>query len=371
MYSSWVEISTSAIIHNLYQFQKLVGKNTAVMPIVKSNAYGHGMIEIAKLVSPKVKWLGVVNLGEALMLRQRGIKKSIFVLSYAQEKHLTKGIKSNISLPVYDLNYAKIISNKAKKIKTTAKIHVKIDTGTTRIGVLTNDAIEFIKKIRSLPFIKIEGIYSHFATSKENESYTKKQLASFNSLLLKLEEERINIQYKHISCSAATLMKHQTNFDLVRIGISFYGLWPGDKVKRVIEKNHKWFELKPALKWKAKILQVKQIAKGTKVGYGCTYEAKKKMKIAVVAVGYWEGYDRHLSNRGIVVIKNKRCNVIGRICMNMTMVDVSAVRGVKAGDVMELIGQRNSADEMANKIGTINYEVITRINPLLKRIYLK
>lgn len=371
MYNSWVEISKSAILYNFEQYQNLVGNQVEVMPVVKSNAYGHGMTEVAKLVTSKVNWLGVVNLAEGLDLRSHGIKKKIFVLSYVDEKNLELGIKNNIDLPVYDINFAKVISNKAKRIKKIAKVHIKIDTGTTRVGVLVKDAVKFVKTVSSLPNVKVVGIYSHFAASEENKNYTKKQLDTFNKILKSTEQQGIKIQFKHIGCSAATLTTPASHFNLIRVGISLYGLWPSEQARKIVKNRKKNFNLKPALVWKTKVLQVKTIPKGTKVGYGCTYTAPKKIKIAVLAVGYWEGYDRHLSNKGVVVIKGKRCNVIGRICMNLIVVDVSKVSNVKAGDEAILIGKKNTADEMADKVGTINYEVVTRINPELERVYLK
>lgn len=378
MYNSWLEISKSAILHNLSQFQKIVGKSVEIMPIVKSNAYGHGMIGVAKLVAPKVRWLGAVSLDEALELRKNKIKKRIFVLSYALEGAISKsrlqeeGIRQNIDLPVYDLEYAKVISKEAKKQKNKkARVHIKIDTGASRVGVLTKEAVKFIQQVNKLPNIKIEGVYSHFAASEENQSYTKKQLRSFNQVLAKLEKLGIKIPYKHFACSAATLVEPKAYFNLIRLGLSLYGLWPSKLAKKIALRKYPWLKLKPALSWKTKIIQVKEIPAGTKVGYGCTYTAKKKIKLAVLPVGYWEGYDRHLSNRGEVIIKNKRCPVIGRVCMNLTMIDVSRVKNVKAGDEVVLLSRGVPAEELAEKIGTINYEVVTRINPILPRIYIK
>lgn len=371
MYSSWVEVSKSAILYNLNQYQKLVGSSVAVMPIVKSNAYGHGLMEVAKLVAPKVKWLGVVNLKEALALRHQGITKNIFVLSYINEKNLQEGIRKNIDLPVYDIQSAKRISREALKVKKLAKIHVKIDTGATRVGVSTKAALSFIKEVAKLPNIKIAGIYSHFAAAEDNQNYTNKQLEKFNQILKKIEVTGIKIPLKHFGCSAAVLTTPQSYFNLVRLGVSLYGLWPSVEAKKIVHRRKKSFNLKPALTWKTKILQVKKIPAGTKVGYGCSYTAKKAITMAVIAAGYWEGYDRHLSNKGIVVVKGKRCPVIGRVCMNISMIDISGVNNVKAGDEVVLISPKNSAEEMAKKIGTINYEVVTRINPLLERIYVK
>ena len=371
MYNSWVEISKSAILHNLAQYKRIVGKSVEVMPIVKSNAYGHGIIEVAKLVAPKVKWLGVVSLGEALELRKNNIRKRIFVLSYAPSRYLKEGIKQQIDLPVYDLNYARLISQTAKKLNKIAKIHLKIDTGTSRVGVLPKDAVMFIQKVSELPNLKIEGIWSHFAASEENRNYTKFQLDNFNQVLGQLEKRGIRIPYKHFACSAATLIEPEAHFNLIRLGLSLYGLWPSVLAKQIALKRFPWLNLKPAMSWKTKIIQVKQLPKGTKVSYGCTYTTKKETKLAVIAVGYWEGYDRRLSGRGEVIIKGQRCPVLGRVCMNLTMVDVSKVKDIKAGDETILLGEGISAEDLAEKIGTINYEVVTRINPVLARTYLK
>ena len=369
MYNSWVEISKSAILHNLGQYQRIVGKSVEVMPIVKSNAYGHGMIAVAKLVSPKVNWLGTVSLGEALKLRKNKIKKRIFVLSYGQPELLEKGIAQNIELPIYDLKFAKKVSQIAKKLKKTAKVHIKIDTGTSRVGVLAREAVDFIKKVDQLSDLKIAGVWSHFAASEENQNYTKRQLESFNQVLAQLTKEGIKIPHVHFACSAAALVEPKAHFNLIRLGLSLYGLWPSEQAKKIALKQYPWLNLKPALTWKTKIIQVKVIPAGTKVGYGCTYTAKNKTKLAVLPVGYWEGYDRHLSNIGEVMVKGKRCQVLGRVCMNLTMVDVSKVKNVKAGDEAILLGEKVPAEELAEKIGTINYEVITRINPELKRVY--
>lgn len=368
MYSSWVEILKSAILHNLAQFQKIVGRNTAIMPIVKSNAYGHGLVEIAKLISPKVKWLGAADLSEALALRKNKIKNRIFVLSYAQSRYLKDGLKQGIDLPVYDLDDARLISNFAGRLKKNAKVHIKIDTGTGRVGVLLKDAVEFIKAIKKLPNLKIEGIYSHFASAEDDLKYTTFQLKNFEKILAELKKAGIEIPIKHFACTAAILNKPQARFNLCRLGLGLYGLWPSAAVKNCVLKRYPGFELKPALSWKTKIIQIKEIAKGARIGYGGTYIAKKKMKLAVLAAGYWEGYDRRLSNKGIVIIKKTRCPVVGRVCMNLTMVDVSPVKSVKAGDEALLLGGGVTAENLAEIISTINYEVVARINPLLKRI---
>lgn len=368
MYTAWVEISKSAILHNLSQYQRLVGNQVEIMPVVKSNAYGHGMAEVAKLVESKISWLAVASLGEAIRLRKNKIRKRIFVLSYAPQELLEQGIKLKIDLPVYDLENAKLISKTAVGLKRLARIHIKIDTGTSRVGVLPKQALEFIEKINKLPNIKIEGLYSHFAASEEDKLYTKKQLEHFNNVLT---QNNLTIPFQHFACSAASLVEPLSHFNMIRLGLALYGLWPSDQVRRMVKKKYSWFDLRPALTWKTKIIQVKELPAGTKIGYGGTYTVKKKTKLAVLAVGYWEGYDRHLSNLGEVMVKGIRCRVLGRVCMNLTMIDVSRVKNVKTGDEVILLGGEITAEEMAEKIKTINYEVVTRINPVLERKYLK
>ncbi|MCL5795088.1 MAG: alanine racemase [Patescibacteria group bacterium] len=370
MYGSWLEISRSAIWHNLAQFQRLVGKKVEVMPIIKSNAYGHGLLGVANLLKGRVKWFGVVNLDEALLLRANGIKNRIFVLSYFNAAQIDLGIKKDISLPIYNYTDAAAVSRQAKKVGKIAKIHVKIDTGTSRLGILPQQVLSFFTQVNELPNLKIEGVWSHFAASEENFSYTNLQLSKFKKIIFELEKNGFNIPYKHFACSAATLTRKDSYFNLIRLGVSLYGLWPSK-----LAKNNSKLKLKAALTWKTKIIQIKNISSGTKIGYGCTYTAKRQMKVAVLPVGYWEGYDRRLSNLGEVLIFNQRCRVVGRICMNLMMVDVTDIKNIKLGDEVILLGGQGrgviSAEMLAEKIGTINYEVVTRINPFLKRIYLK
>ena len=201
------------------------------------------------------------------------------------------------------------------------------------------------------------------------------QLKQFNEILFELVKKRIDIPYKHFACSAAALVDSRTHFNLIRLGLSLYGLWPSPLAKKSALKKYPWLKLIPALTWKTKVVQVKEIPRGTKVGYGCSYVAKKKIKMAILAVGYWEGYDRGLSNKGTVIINNISCPVIGRVCMNLTIVDVSRVDNVKFGDAAVLIGRMGpksiSAQDVAEKIDTINYEIVTRINPILPRIFVK
>jgi alanine racemase len=346
-----------------------------VAGVVKSEAYGHGLVAVAKVAEQAgVKWLGTVNLDEALELRKAGLKTRILVLSYFHPEKLTEAIKKNITLTVYHYQAAQEISQLAKKLHQRVPVHCKVDVGTSRLGVRPENFLELIQKVQKLPNIHLEGIFSHLADSENpNQKFTNQQIEQFETLLTSLEEQGIDIPLKHIACSAATLLNKRSHFNLVRIGISLYGLWSIEKDGERVKKLHRQFSLKPALSWYTTIVQVKELPVGTPVGYGCTYKSLRKMKLAVIPVGYWEGYDRRLSNIGEVLIQGKRCSVRGRVCMNLTMVEVTHLTKVRAGERVTLIGRDGknaiTADGIAKKIGTINYEVVTRINPLLPRLY--
>jgi len=318
--------------------------------------------------------MGTVNLDEALALRRTGIKTRILVFSYFHPDKLAEAIKKNITMTVYGHSAAREISAIAKKLHKTATIHFKIDTGTSRLGIRTHEALALIRKIQKLPYITVEGIFSHLADSENpDQKFTNQQIEAFEKLVARLEEQGFAIPMKHIACSAATLLNKRSHFNLVRIGISLYGLWSVEKDGTRVKKLHKQFSLRPALSWYTTIVQVKELPAGAPIGYGCTYKTSKRTKLAIIPVGYWEGFDRRLSNIGGVLIQGQRCQVRGRICMNLSMVDVSPLNNVKAGERVTLIGvdgrEEITADEMAEKIGTINYEIITRINPLLPRLF--
>jgi len=370
MSSSQVLVSKSALIHNIRAYKRVIG-DAQLMTVVKSNAYGHGLLEVSKAIEHETNWFGVVSGQEGLELRKAGIKKPILVLSFYQDAEIILAIKNNLSLSVYDLNQARKISVAVKKLNKIAKIHLKLDTGTTRLGVLLKDFPEFLKKVLKLPNLKIEGVFSHFAASEESFEFTKKQLAYFNAAVAELEVEGIK-PIKHIACTAAGMVIENASADLVRLGIGLYGLWPSHLAQRKAHALHKNFELRPVLSWITKIIQVKTVAKGTFVGYGLSFQTNKQTTVAVLPVGYYDGYSRKLSNHGEVLIGGKRCKVMGRVCMNLIMVDATKVKNVKAGDSAVLIGKQGkeeiTADELAEKIGTINYEVVARINPLIERI---
>lgn len=369
---TWVEISKSALLNNLAAFRELVGQKVQQMPVVKSNAYGHGLIEVAKTITPKTDWLAVTSLEEALTIRKAGVKKPIFVLGFFDCTDLKFVPGKSIILPVYTIESAKLISKIAQKAGRRVPVHLKVDVGTTRIGLLPNEAVAFAKRIQKLPGLALEGVFSHLADSENfNQEYTNRQIKTFEKVIAALEQNKISLKYRHLACSAATIINPRSRFNLVRIGISLYGLWPSKDTKALYEKHFNGFKLIPALSWHTTVIQVKTVPINTFIGYGCTYKTKRKTKLAVLPVGYWDGYDRKLSNHGEVLIRGRRARVLGRVCMNMVMVDATDIPGVRLRDEAILIGAQGkeliSAEELAEKVGTINYEIVTRINPLIPR----
>ncbi len=362
--SSQVFVSKSALLRNLRAYRRAVG-GTRIMSIVKSQAYGHGLMTTAKAVESLTDWLGVASGSEALELRLAGIRKPILILSFYNDDEIADILKKRISLVVYDLRQAKLTSQIAKKLKLQARVHLKVDTGTSRLGVLPVHAAKLADQIIHLPNIDVEGLFSHFAASEENIEYTKKQNMVFDTIVEELEWRGIDA-LKHISCTAAGITTPQSRHDMVRLGIGLYGLWPSKHTRRVAN-----FALKPALMWHTNIIQVKSLPKGSNVGYGLSFVTKRPTKLAILPVGYFDGYDRKLSNIGEVLVAGSRCKVLGRVCMNLTMIDVTHLKNAKAGDKAVLIGRMGreeiTADELAEKIGTINYEVVSRINPLIPR----
>jgi len=368
--TTWVAISRQAIKHNIRQFKKILKPRTDLMAVVKSNAYGHGLVEVATLAqSAGVRWFGTVSLTEAIKLRQAGIRGRLLVLSFFDPARLEMAIKKNITLTVYNVSAAFTINRLAKKLHRIVPVHMKIDTGTTRLGILAADSLQTAKTISRLSNIRLEGIFSHLADAENpDQASSSKQLAIFNTVIHQLAQYGIHVPYPHIACSAATILNPGSRFSLARVGISLYGLWS-------IETKHKHLKalnLLPALSWYTRILQVKTVPAGTRVGYGGTYRTKRPAAIAILPIGYWDGFDRKLSNNGEVLIRGRRCPIRGRICMNLTMVEVTGLRNVRPGEKVTLIGTDGrlsiSADDLAHRIGTINYEVVTRINPLIPRI---
>lgn len=370
---TWVEISQKNIVHNLRQFDALLGRGVRLMAVVKSNAYGHGLVLAAKIFTKSLRgrevWLGVDSVFEGAELREAGIKAPILVLGYTPDEDLSLAFKHGLRLTVYN----KETVSKLAKFKKNIKIHIKLDTGTTRQGVDDNKVLEFAKFVKAYPQIEIEGLSTHYANIEDttDHSFAALQLKRFVAAVGVLEKAGFKIPLKHTACSAAAILFPETHFNMARIGISLYGYWSSGEAKVSAAKKGQNLVLKPALAWKTVIAQVRDVPAGTPISYGLTEKTKRDGKIAVLPIGYFDGYDRGLSSVGEVLIKGKRCKVMGRVCMNMIMADVTDCGVVKPGDEAVLLGAEGSeiitAEEIARKLNTINYEIITRINPLIKR----
>ena len=350
------------------------------MAIVKSNAYGHGLLEVAKTLTTynlqltTGVWFGVDNLEEAFQLKKCGVRDPILILGYIPRPRLAEAIKNGFRFALYDIDVLKECARIAKKLHKTALVHIKVETGTYRQGLLHADIAKFAGLLRTYsPVVKPEGVYTHFADTEDMSSqYYKEQLHLFKKSISLFKDHGITTAYQHVAASAATLLYPKTHFNMVRWGIGLYGLYPSQSVQSSALHMLRKMQLRPVMTWKTRITQVKKVSKGETIGYDRTFSARKPITIAILPVGYWDGYDRRFSNNGHVLIGGKKCPIVGIICMNMCMVDVTRMPGAYAGDEAVLLGRQGtheiSVEELAAKIGTINYEIVTRINPLIPRI---
>lgn len=372
----WVEIDRSALVQNLGHFRRLAGKRRKLLAVVKANAYGHGLVEVSKVaLHAGVDWLGVHSLEEGLCLRQNGIHSPVLVAGYIPLDGLEDAVTHDLRCTVYNTETIVRLARISQRLRKEAYVHIKVETGTQRQGIREEDLLPFINKIRECPHLIIEGISSHFANIEDttDHSYARQQLANFHRMLRSLEENNVKIPLRHMSCSASAILFPETYFDMVRIGIGMYGLWPSKEtyLSSLLQRRQP-FLLKPVLTWKARIAQIKKVPKGSYIGYGCTYRTNRDTLLAVVPVGYSDGYRRSLSNSSYVLVKNSRAELRGRVAMNFIMVDVTDIPGVRLEEEVVLLGKGGeeiiSADYLASLVGTINYEIVAGINPLVPRI---
>ncbi len=371
---SWIEISSENLKHNLREFDKILPKNVRIMTVVKSNAYGHGLLLTAKIFTETLKereiWLGVDSVYEGEELRKAGISIPILVLGYTPIQDLVLAAKYDLRLTIYNKEACSTLAKLDKK----TKVHIKLDTGTTRQGVGENEAVQFVEFVKRMPNIELEGLSTHYANIEDttDHAFAALQLKRFIKIASALENAGIKIPFKHTACSAAAIVFPETHFNMARLGISLYGYWPSGETKVSAREQGIKISLKPALVWKTIIAQLREVPAGTPISYGLTEKTKRQSRIAVLPVGYFDGYDRGLSSIGEVLIKDQRCKVLGRICMNMLMVDATDCKDATLEDKAILLGAGTrdaiTAEEMAKKVNTINYEIITRINPLIPRI---
>ena len=369
---TWVDISLSAIYDNTLTFKNHISKKTKLMAVVKADGYGHGAVEVSNAaIKAGADYLGVAILDEALALRKAGITHPILVLGYTPPRSIEAAINNNISLTVYSKEVlSKTITLSSKLYKIT-NIHLKVDTGMGRVGVTSKEeALSLAKMAEESPYVYLEGLFTHFANADSNDqSYTKQQFSSFQNIISHLKENQIEIPIKHCCNSAATICNRNMHLDMVRVGISLYGLYPSKDVKTTR------FPLKQAMHFRTKISAVKQVSVGKMISYGCTYSTERPTYIATIPVGYADGFSRLLSNKGHVLIKNNRVPIVGRICMDQSMIDVTHLPFIDTETEVTLFGSADksfiSIDEIAEQMGTINYEVVCLIGKRVPRVYVK
>lgn len=378
----WIEINKKALMHNFGVVRKLVGDGVLVALVVKANAYGHGIGGVVSALRKEADWFCVQSAEEALKVKNMAPKSPVLVLGSVVDDDIPKLIKKNVRFLVWTAEQVRSIEFGAlrqksrssdqpseRAVKKVAICHIKIDTGMSRQGVLPEELDKFIKHLKSLKNIKIEGIATHFSSSDElkNNKAQKNQLEIFENLIKKYPETPL----VHASNSGAVLTNRECDFDMVRPGLAIYGYYSSKEVASYCRKQN--IELKPSLSFKCRVSGVKNIKKGSRVGYNSTYKVKRDTKIAILPVGYFDGIDRKLSNNGFVLVGGKRAPIIGRVSMNLTIIDVTNIKKVSAGDEVVLIGKQGNeeitVEEWAKRIGTINYEVTTRLRESIHRYY--
>jgi alanine racemase len=363
------DIDLDAIQYNVRALRKLIPE-AQLMAVVKADGYGHGAVPVARAaLEAGASWLGIAAMEEGAALRAAGITAPALIFGYVPPAQASAVIAHDLRPALFDLPFARALSDAAQAAGHRAPVHLKADTGMGRIGKRTQEIVAFAREVAALPGIEIEGIFTHLATADEPENdYAARQLETFDSILSDLKAAGIDPSLKH-ACNSAGIMLHpEGHHDLVRAGIALYGLPPDPGVVWPVA-------LKPALTWRTEVALVKTVEAGTPVSYGCTYRAPARERIATLPVGYADGLFRLLSNKGEVLIHGRRCPIVGRVCMDQTMVRVPDDIDVQPGDQVILIGEQDgeriTASDMARTIGTINYEIVCAISRRVPRIYWK
>ncbi|NLX61115.1 MAG: alanine racemase [Tissierellia bacterium] len=367
----WAEINLDHLAHNMREVKKIVKEDTLITAVVKANAYGHGSIYAAKtFLQNGAHRLAVATLSEAIELRRAGIDVPILILGYTPYNQFPLVIKHDITQTIYNLESARALSQAAESLNKTATLHIKIDSGMGRIGFLpTDESVNDIIEISKLPNIKIEGIFTHLATADEaDKGYANLQYDRFMSITNKLEERGLTIPIKHVSNSAAIIDLPSFNLNMVRAGIMLYGYYPSEEV------NKDRVKLIPAMSLKARICHIKKVPKNTGISYGQIFVTERESKIATIPIGYADGFTRLLSSKLKVSIQDKKVPVVGRICMDQCMLDVTEIDNINIGDEVVIFGYEDgvfNADYIANLLGTISYEILCMISRRVPRVYVQ
>lgn len=364
----WAEIDLSALERNFKFIKRQISPGVKILGVVKSDAYGHGLLPISRrLLKLGVDYLGVGNVEEAILLREDlNSKIPILILGNILPQQAGSIAKYDLTQALCNMEIANCLNREAKRRKKTIKIHLKVDTGMGRVGIWHEDALKFIRNLKKLNFLKLEGVFTHLSCADTDRSFTDLQIRLFRKLLKKLKDEKFQIKFQHAANSAGLIGFKNSHFNLVRPGLLIYGACPKDKfIKR--------FDLKPVLNLKAKVIFVKRVPPGRSISYGRSYTTTENTKIATLPFGYAHGYPRSLSNKAKVLIKGKRFPIVGRVCMDQTMVDIGREMPVRIGEEAVLIGRQGKelirVEELARLAETIPYELLCSIGSGVNRFY--
>ncbi len=369
---TYIEISKENLIYNIKQFRNLINKNTKIVSVVKSNAYGHGDKEVVKILNPFTDYFQVDSIEELERIRIV-TKKPILVFGYLDENGIHKAIKLDAIISAFDLIHLLKINYISGQLKTKTKVHIAIDSYLGREGIMPNQLENFIKELKNLKNIIIDGVYSHFANIEDTMNFThaERQIKTYHECIEIFKLNGFDKIKTHISATSGILVYDNKNSEhsIVRLGIGLYGMWPSEHLKYL---NKKKIILKPIIKWITHVAQVKVLPANYPIGYGLSYITKKTTKIAVIPQGYADGLTRSVSNKGRVIINGKYAKILGRVAMNMFVVNVSNISDVSPDSEVIILGEQGkskiTAEEYAEITNTINYEITTHINPLLPRI---
>ena len=369
----YARIDLDAIASNMEQMKQNIAPKTQIMAVIKADGYGHGAVQIAQMLEDVdyIWGFAVATLDEAVVLKNEGIQKPVLVLGCVFPDQYLEMLKHDIRMNVYTEEMAQAISQMATREGRTAYMHIKLDTGMTRLGFnISEESVETITRISSMKNVCLEGIFTHMAKADElDKTFTKKQLLDFEWMTAKLKEKNVTFQYEHCANSAAIIDVPEASFDLVRAGISIYGLYPSEEV------NKENVKLKPVLALKSHVAFVNEIEPDTSISYGGSFVSKKNMTIATIPVGYADGYPRNLSNVGYVLIRGKKAPIVGRVCMDQFMVDVTDIDGVSFGDNVTLIGKDGNetitVEDLSKLSGRFNYEFVCDLGKRIPRVFVR
>lgn len=366
----WAEISLSAIGHNIEEVRKRLAPGVRLLAVIKADAYGHGAVRVGKYLEDRVDYFAVATLEEALELRENGIRLPILILGYTSPSQYEDLVAFDITQTIYSRETAELLNREAANQGKRAGIHIALDTGMTRIGFqVTEEDADVIADIGRLPHLKMEGLFTHFACAdQKDKTYCSGQLEKFNRMVRMLEEREVEIPLKHVCNSAGIMEFDDFRYDMVRSGIVTYGMYPSEEVRK------ERLDLIPALEWKSRVIHVKEVGNGLGVSYGATYVTHEgRTRIATVSAGYADGYPRALSSKGRVLIHGQYAPILGRVCMDQFMVDVSRIPDVRVEDVVTLVGRDGensiSIEEIADPAARFNYEMACGISRRVTRVY--